>query len=107
MTLKDLYNILLKVNVQVEYGFFDADDPPELPCITYEVAYTRNFSADRVVYQKISVVDIFLFEKHKDPELEERLEALLKEADIFWDMTETYLSDQRAYQIIYEVRIDG
>jgi len=52
-------------------------------------------------------VDIFLFEKHKDPELEERLEALLKEADIFWDMTETYLSDQRAYQIIYEVRIDG
>ena len=51
-------------------------------------------------------MDLFLFEKTKDGS-EAILENVLNANMIFWDKTETYENDEKVYQIIYEVKING
>lgn len=106
-TLSELYDVLKSTNLPVAYGFFPEEEKVPLPCITYQVAYSGNFAAENRVYEKIENVDIFLFTKTKDPSIEATLESALVGADIFWDVTETYLSDQKAIQRIYEVQTHG
>lgn len=106
-TLSELYNVLKSTNLPVAYGFFPEEEKVSLPCITYQVAYSGNFAAENRVYKKIENVDIFLFTKTKDPSVEQTLEAALAASDIYWDVTETYLSDQKVIQRIYEVQTHG
>lgn len=112
-TLNELYTVLAGTHLPVAYGFFKDEEEVEegegvsLPCITYQVAYSGNFGAENRVYEKIENVDIFLFTKTKDPATEYILESALDAADIFWQVTETYLSTQKCIQRIYEVQTYG
>lgn len=106
-TLDELYTVLAGTHLPVAYGFFEEGEGVSLPCITYQVAYSGNFGAENRVYKKLENVDIFLFTKTKDPATEYILESALNAADIFWQVTETYLSDQKCIQRIYEVQTYG
>lgn len=106
MTLTDLYNILTSTGLPVAYQTFKPEENVKPPCITYEAAFSQNFGADNHVYLPFTNVDIFLFEKTKDGS-EAILENVLNANMIFWDKTETYENDEKVYQIIYEVRING
>lgn len=106
MTLTDLYNILCETHLPVAYQAFKPEENVKPPCITYEAAFSQNFGADNRVYSPFTNVDIFLFEKTKDGS-ETILEEVLNANMIFWDKTETYENDEKIYQIIYEVRING
>jgi len=106
MTLTDLYNILTSTGLPVAYQAFKPEENVKPPCITYEAAFSQNFGADNRVYSPFTNVDIFLFEKTKDGS-EAILENVLNANMIFWDKTETYENDEKVYQIIYEVTING
>jgi len=106
MTLTELYNILCTTKFPVAYCAFPDDERIGPPCITYEVAYSSNFGADNHVYSPFTNVDIFLWERTKDGS-EAVLEKALDDNLIFWDKTETYMNDEKVYQIIYEVKING
>lgn len=106
MTLSELYTVLTGCNIPVAYGFFPEDSNVKPPCITYEVAFSENFGADNYVYSPFTNVDIFLFQKTKSG-IEATLESKLDAAKIFWDKTETYENDEKVYQTIYEVKING
>lgn len=106
MTLTDLYNILTSTGLPVAYQAFKPEENVKPPCITYEAAFSQNFGADNCVYSPFTNVDIFLFEKTKDGS-EAILEDVLNANMIFWDKTETYENDEKVYQIIYEVKING
>lgn len=106
MTLTDLYNILTSTGLPVAYQTFKPEENVKPPCITYEAAFSQNFGADNHVYSPFTNVDIFLFEKTKDGS-EAILEEVLNANMIFWDKTETYENDEKVYQIIYEVKING
>ena len=64
---------------------------------------TRNFSADGKVYFKSNKVDIELYTDEKDFELEERVEAALDAADLFWQKSEQYIKSENMYEVLYEV----
>lgn len=106
MTLTDLCNILTSTGLPVAYQAFKPEENVKPPCITYEAAFSQNFGADNRVYSPFTNVDIFLFEKTKDGS-EAILENVLNANMIFWDKTETYENDEKVYQIIYEVKING
>ena len=61
------------------------------PFICWLIPETRNFSADGKVYFKSDKVDIELYTDEKDFELEERVEAALDAADLFWQKSEQYI----------------
>ena len=106
MTLTDLYNILTSTGLPVAYQAFKPEENVKPPCITYEAAFSQNFGADNRVYSPFTNVDIFLFEKTKDGS-EAILENVLNMNMIFWNKTETWENDEKVYQIIYEVKING
>lgn len=106
MTLSELNTILNQTGLPVAYAYFPDDERVKPPCITYEVAYSQNFGADNKVYSPFTNVDVFLYQKTKGA-AEAALEDVLDAAEIFWDKTETYLNDEKVYQTIYEVKING
>lgn len=105
MTLNDLYDILKTTELPVAYNFFPDDEKVAPPCITYAAAYSENFGADNKVYSPITAVDVFLFERTMGTE--SVLEDVLDNAGIYWEKTITWENDEKVYQIIYEVKING
>ena len=49
--------------------------------------------------------NIELYVRQRDPNLESRLEAILTDAEIFWDKVASYIDSERFYQISYEIEV--
>lgn len=106
MTLDQLYIVLTLTGLPVAYSAFKDDERIGPPCITYETAYSQNFGADNKVFSPFLVVDVFLFVRTKDGS-EELLEEAFEANNIYWDKTETCENEEKVYQILYEVKING
>lgn len=107
MTLSELNTVLLSTGLKVAYDHFPAKSKVGPPCITYNVAYTDNYSADNKVYKKISHIDIHLYTKGKDTTTEALLEQKLEGASLFWNYTESFEDSEEINHLIYEVEIDN
>lgn len=103
MTLVELKKLLDATGYPVAYSHFN--EPKATPFITYLVTYSSNFHADNKVHKKIDNVDIELYTDKKDLQAEETLESLLDEKELPYDKVETFISEEKLYQIIYEVRL--
>lgn len=105
MTLEEISEILQETGLPVTYTSWPERQAPPLPYICYLSPYSNNFSADGIVYQAISHINIELYTKVKSPALESTLENVLAQNNIFWEKSEEYLSDQRCFEIIYEIEV--
>lgn len=103
MTLEKLKDILKTTGLPVTYREWPKGAAPPLPYICYLVAYSNNFAADGVVYEKIDHIQIELYTMLKDLEAEERVEQAL--SFFVWEKTETYIDSEKCYQILYEIEV--
>ena len=103
MSLEDLYLILKSTELPVAYSHFNEIISP--PYITYLSVYSSNFNADNKVYKKIYNIQIELYTKHKDLEIEKKLEDLLDENEIVYETTEEWIDSEKVFQRVYEVRL--
>ena len=103
MTLENLYILLKSTGFPVAYSHFNKAKSP--PYITYLNAYSNNFNADNKVYKKIDNIQIELYTKQKDLELEKNLEDLLNENEIAYETTEEWIDSEKLFQKIYEIQI--
>ena len=101
MTFKELYTKLKTLGYPVAYAHFAEGDMPEPPFMIYELNSTDNFSADGVVYQMINEIELELYSKVKDLELENKIETLLSENSIFFEKQEYFLEKANMIQTIY------
>lgn len=98
----ELKTILEQLNIPVAYDHFNTPTAP--PFIAYKRYSQSNFGADNKVYEKINNYYVELYTEYKDVNLEERLEDLLNDYDIFFNVeSEDYIYDEKMYQIIYQV----
>lgn len=76
--IRRVHNILTEANIRIDLIFADlqgeSPDPPFL-CFLYSEA--AEFGADNIVYHSFSHLDIELYTDLKDPELEQKVEAVL------------------------------
>lgn len=108
MTLADLMTKLdLVLHGKVTYRSWPVGEAPQLPFICFMATGSDNFGADNIVYHSRTPVRIELYEVSKDLTLEGQLEAALTDAGLFWEREETYLDDEKCYEIIYEVTLNG
>lgn len=108
MTLTELKTVLEGILPdKVIYRDWPVGNAPQLPYINYMATGSDNFAADNIVYLSGTPVRIELYEETKNLTLEGQLEAALTAAGIYWDREETYIDDERCYEIIYEVEING
>jgi len=105
MKLSELYSLLKTIGIPVTYSHFEEGQAPALPYICYLEVSTENFKADGKVYQKVTDVDIELYTRFKDLNIEDSIEQLLNENGIPWDSDEIYINDEKVFQKTYEVRL--
>ena len=105
MELSELYLLLRRVGIPVTYSHFEEGQAHSLPYICYLEVSTENFKADGKVFKKITDVDIELYTRKKELDIESVIEQLLNDNNIPWDSDEIYIQDEKAFKKTYEVRL--
>lgn len=101
MTLAELKMILEATGIPIAYRFFTERQAP--PFICYYVYDTDNIGADGGVYYEVSNVRVELYTELKNQQLEKAVETVL--TGFFYNKSETYISTEKVYQIIYEIEV--
>lgn len=104
MTLSELVQILKATGFPVAYSHFQGP-PPSIPFITYVEVGSDNFHADNRTYKRIRNINIELYTDRKDPQAEEKLEALLDAHDLAYESMETYIESEQLFQKIYQIGV--
>lgn len=103
MNLTELEEILKATGYPVAYSHFRNEKEP--PFICYREIETDNFIADNRVYKKKVSVDIELYMKKKDSNVEQKIEAILLENEISWNSYETYIDTESVFQKVYSITL--
>lgn len=105
MTLQEFADLLATSGLPVAYLAFPADNCPPMPFVTYQEVGSNNFSADGKVYKRIRSMQVDLFTKNKQPQVEEALENTLN--DFFWNKYQTVDDNESCQRYTYEIDIIG
>ena len=73
----------------------------EPPFICYLLPGSNNFSADGKVYHKINEVHIELYTDLKDLAVEQQVEDVLDEYEIFYNKSEVWIESEKLYEVLY------
>jgi hypothetical protein len=105
MTQTELYQALKSIGFPVAYGSFT--NPVTPPFITYQFAYSNDMMADNINYVPIENFQVELYTDKKDLAAEKKVQDKLKELGLPYRKFETYLDEEKMYQILYEIQIIG
>lgn len=104
--LSDIYNALYAVTAfkdKVVYDHWNTDNLPALPWVAYRMTNSTNFAADNGVYKRANNATIELYTETKNPSLEDTLEGVLDGLGVYWEKEETYITDERLYEVSYSI----
>lgn len=105
MTLEEIKTLMASTGMPSAYYSRPEKAAPALPYILFYLPNSENFGADDRVYARIETLNVELYTVHKDPEAEAAVEAVLNDAGIFWDKTETYINSESMYEVLYEMEV--
>ena len=54
---------------------------------------------------EFSNLNIELYTDEKDPELEDRVEAVLNAHEIFWNKSEVWIESEKLYEVLYQMTV--
>ena len=95
---------LFKENTGIDFAYdhFSEGESPDPPFIVYLYPDTDNFGADGSVYLPVNAVRVELYTDKKDPEAESLLEQAFSAAGIFWEKHESWIPEEKLYEVLYE-----
>lgn len=105
MTPIEIKELIQSIGLPCTYYSYPVKEAPPLPYVIWYFPNSSNFSADDRVYQRIDALNIELYTKNKEFELEARVEAVLDAACMNWDKIETYIDDEHMYQVLYQLEV--
>ena len=62
-------------------------------------------SADNLAYFSFKQLDVELYTNRKQPELEEKVEAVLAQHEIYYTKTELFIDSEELYEVLYEMEV--
>ena len=101
MTYEDVMQMMEEIGIPFAYDHFAEGESPEPPFICFLFPGTENFAADNAVYVEFSELHGELYTDAKDPELEDRVEAVLDEWELFWNKSEVWIESEKLYEVLY------
>ena len=104
--MEELVRIVSGMGIPFAYDHFAEGESPDPPFLCYLLPGSNNFSADGKVYYKIGQVNIELYTDRKDPLLEQKLEAALDAASIFYNKTEVWIDSEKLYEVLYQFEME-
>lgn len=101
---KDLYDLLITLNIPVAYDHFDSDKNVEIPFIIYRETSPAIFRADGITYHQFFNFTIELITEKKEIALERQIEGLLTTHKIpYSKIDEVWDNDEKIYHNFYEI----
>ena len=104
--MDNIMEIMEAIQLPFAYDHFAEGEGPDPPFLCFLLPGSNNFSADGRVYFKITEVHIELYTDAKDPDLEQRVEAVLDERGIFYDKTEVWIESESLYEVLYSFEME-
>ena len=101
MDEQEIKTLLLTTDMPVAYRSYNS--PPPLPYLVYFLDDTNNFGADDKVYQQEGNYIIELYTEKHDPTVQEQVEKLFDDNDIYWEKTETWIESEKMYLTGYYI----
>lgn len=97
------------INGSFNYLMWPEGSAPEPPYILFYYPNRNDFVADNINYGIITQLNIELYTSEKDFDKEKAIEMILKDNDIVFTKSESYLDDEKLYEALYtmEVAING
>ena len=105
MTYEEIVNMIEETGLPSAYDHFAEGDAPEPPYIVFMLPGRDDFLADNIPYVKVTTLTIELYTEYKDPELENRIEAVLEAHGTIYDKFETWISSEKLYEVNYEMEV--
>lgn len=104
MKHKDIYNLLLTLNIPVAYDHLQNNKTINPPFIVYRELGIDTFKADNKTYYRPYDFELELITSIKDITLQEKIEKLLDDNNIPFDTsTEIWDEDEKIYHNFYEI----
>ena len=106
MTHNEVFEVLEELSLPIAYDHFAEGESPDPPFLCF--LYPRNIptGADNTVYYQLHELDIELYTDAKDPPLEQKVEKLLTEHEMFFHKSEVWIEEEKMYAVLYEVVLD-
>ena len=65
----------------------------------------NTFSADNLAYFSCKQLDIELYTDKKQPELEEQVESVISQHEIYYTKSEVWIESEKLYEVLYETEV--
>jgi len=105
MTKAEIPQMLEELGLPFAYDHFAEGEAVDPPFLIYLYPRASNFSADGVAYYKKDRLQIELYTDKKDIGLEEKVEAVLDKYGFFYSKSETWISSEKMYEVLYETEV--
>jgi hypothetical protein len=105
MTHEEVMQMLDETEIPYAYDHFAEGESPDPPFICFLFPGSENFAADNVVYMEFSNLSIEVYTDEKDPELEDRVEAVLNAHELFWNKSEVWIESEKLYEVLYQMTV--
>ena len=103
MTHNEVVEVLEELSLPIAYDHFAEGESPDPPFICFLYPKSVPFGADTTVYYQLHELDIELYTDEKNPPLEQRMEKLLTEREMFFQKSEVWIEEEKMYEVLYEV----
>ena len=104
--MEELMQMLGEMQIPFAYHHFAEGEAVEPPFICYLLPGSNNFSADGKVYHKINEVHIELYTDLKDLAVEQQVEDVLDEHEIFYNKSEVWIESEKLYEVLYSFEME-
>ena len=104
--MEELLQMLSEMHIPFAYHHFAEGDAVEPPFICYLLPGSNNFAADGKVYHKINEVHIELYTDLKDLAVEQQVEDILDEHEIFYNKSEVWIKSEKLYEVLYSFEME-
>ena len=104
--MDELVNMIQEMDIPFAYDHFAEGEAIEPPFICFLLPGSDNFSADGIVYFRINEVHIELYTDVKAPVIENKVEAVLDKHGIFYNKTETWIEDEKLYEVLFSFELE-
>lgn len=101
---KQIYDLLNTLDIPVAYDHFVSNKEVSIPFVVYREISADTFKADGITYYRPHNFEIELITEKKDIALQQRIEDLLTNNNIAYDVTDdVWDDDENIYHNFYEI----
>jgi len=105
VTYEEINEIMAEMGLPYAYHHFTEGESPAPPFLLFLSPSEDTFSADNVAYHSFKQLDIELYTDKKNPTLEEEIEAVLTQHEIYFTKSEAWIESEKLYEVLYEMTV--